>query len=105
VEVLLKAHEFAWSRRTSGFPLVIYDEGGKELLSLRTQKRAMVVEVPDTSRFLAWFYRSFSGRPSVRLYRVPELDLVKLWDERHAEEIVQLPSSQLNDDIKAWILG
>jgi hypothetical protein len=105
MEILLEAHEFAWSMRTSGFPLIVYSQEEKRLVEFRTEKRARVLSLPDEAKYLAWFYSSNSGKRSVKLYSLPNKKLLKTWDESDAQTIMQLAPSDLNSDIKRWILG
>jgi hypothetical protein len=105
MEILLEAHEFAWSRRTSGFPLIIYSQEEKRLVEFRTEKRARVLSLPPQSKYLAWFYSSNSGKRSVKLYSLPDKKHLKTWNESDAQIIMQLVPTDLNSDIKRWILG
>ena len=105
MKVVLREHEFAWSLRTSGFPLNIYDGSEKLLVALRTSKRAEIIDAPDSARYLVHFYESNSGRRYVYVYRLPEKKLVGVWDESKAEIIANLAPSDMNNDIKEWILG
>ena len=105
MRVVLGEHEFAWSLRTSGFPLNVYDAGERLLVALRTSKRTKVIEVPDEAKYLVHFYESNRGRRYAYVYRLPEKKLVKVWDESEAEIIASLAPSDMNNDIKEWILG
>jgi hypothetical protein len=63
-------HELAFSRRTSGFPVIIYDAEGNELLRFPTEKRAGYVVLPPGAKYVFRQYRTNSGYPNHRLYLI-----------------------------------
>lgn len=105
MRIVIGEHEFAWSLRTSGFPLNVYDSEGNLLVGLTTSKRARIVEVPDEAKYLVHFYESNRGRRYAYVYELLEKRLVKQWDESDAEAIANLAPSDMNNNIKEWILG
>jgi hypothetical protein len=61
-------HELAFSRRTSGFPIIIYDGEGDRLFSFASEKRAGWVELPPGAKYVFRQYRTGSGYPAHELY-------------------------------------
>jgi len=61
-------HELAFSQRTLGFRIIVYDADGNELLRFPAEKHAGWVELPPGSRYLFRKYRTNSGYPGHELY-------------------------------------
>jgi hypothetical protein len=63
-------HELAFSRRTSGFPITIYNAHGNKLFSFPAEKRAGWITLPLGSKYLFRRYRTNSGYPAHELYEI-----------------------------------
>jgi hypothetical protein len=63
-------HELAFSRRTSGFPIMVYNAHGNKLLTFPAEKRAGWITLPIGSRYLFRRYRTNSGYPAHELYEI-----------------------------------
>lgn len=73
-------HELAWSFRTEGVEYPIWDAQGKEIGSIRSQKRAGSIELPEGAKYLLERYFSNKGYPHHALYRLPELEIIAKFD-------------------------
>jgi len=79
-------HAWAWSARTTGFPVLVVDKQGNVIAEYRTRKREMYYPLPDGAEAVLRFYISNSGRPSVEFYKIVattglEISVLERWSE------------------------
>ena len=72
--LLVEFHEWAWSQRTSNFPVVAITATG-ELVELGgTQKAETFYRLSAATKWVARYYKSYSGSTrEVTVYEVPSL--------------------------------
>jgi len=76
-------HEWAWSLRTQGFSVFAILQDGKVVEIGKTQKRPCVYKLPENTIALIREYTSNSGRRTIFIYTIPDLQEFRVGDSNN----------------------
>ena len=99
-------HEWAWSLRTQGFPIFAVKADGKVEEIGTTQKRAKIYKLPKDTIALIREYVSNSGRRTLFIYTIPDLQEFAVgdsnnWDTSGIPRVVKMV---LEDMIQRYLI-
>ena len=88
--LLVGFHEWAWSHRTSGFPVFALLGTGELVRVGYTRKRLTFYRLPEGTVAVIRYYESNSGYRTLYVYSVPELEKYVI-DEKEDFDMSVLP--------------
>jgi len=72
-KLFFEHHELASSLRTEGVRQIIFDGNGEIVDEFHSQKKSLIVELPDNAQYLLRRYWTNSSYPEHELFSIPSL--------------------------------